>query len=114
MKMKKVSAVLLSFIFLLFSTNTVLAAPTIEAQPKSFFIQGSAGKTIRETVVIKNLADSLKVLSLEWQGYNLPSEEFTSESNVKNHSIDFAQLSTNSLELQPYGLSSVEVEFAVP
>ena len=111
--MKKLTFFLFSLIFL-FLARSAFADGGFNLEPKNFFLQASPGKTIREVVTLKNLDPTPKTVTLTWQGYTLPKGGFTNEVGLKSHSIDFALLSASSLEIQPFGARTLELEFAVP
>jgi len=110
---KKLTFFLFSLIFL-FLARSAFADGGFNLEPKNFFLQASPGKTIREVVTLKNLDPTPKTVTLTWQGYTLPKGGFTNEVGLKSHSIDFALLSASSLEIQPFGARTLELEFAVP
>lgn len=111
--MKKPAALVLALIFLSLATSDTFAAD-IKLEPGNFFIQAVAGQTIREAVTIRNLSLTSKNLKLAWEGYSFPEGEFTSREDLGNHSINFAAISQTDLELQPFEVRSVELEFKIP
>jgi len=111
--MKKVAALAFSLILFFLATSDAFAAD-IKLEPGNFLIQSTAGQTIREAVTIRNLSPTSKNLKLTWEGYSLPQGEFGSREGLKQHSINFAALSQTNLELQPFEVTSAEIEFKIP
>jgi len=111
--MKKVAAFALSLIFLFSAASPVFAAE-FKLEPEDFLVQATAGQTILETVLIKNLSPTAKNLKLTWEDYSLPESEFTSREDLEKHSISFATISQTNLELQPFSTAPVEIEFKIP
>lgn len=92
------------FLWLLLLPKTALAADSYVLDQDKFFLQTSADKESTEIVIVKNTTDQPINLSLVWKGYD-PS---------LNHSLDFAKVQTNFIELQPFASGNVSVVFNAP
>jgi len=110
----KRAAVFFTILIFFCLTTKVFAVSSFEPEPKQFFVQAVAGKLTKEAILIKNNTPTLKNLWLDWQGYSLPKGEFIDKSDLEKHSINFASLSSNTLELQPFSTSNIEVVFDIP
>lgn len=102
--MKILLLILSGLVVFLLNSNYVLAGPaTFSLDEENFHLQTSAGKPLRELVSVKNLSSEILVLKLNWR-----------PSSLTQHSIDFASVSPSNLEIQPFGIGTVETFFETP
>jgi hypothetical protein len=106
-------SILTSFSLLLLSSQNLYAAD-LRFESSDFSLKASPAGRVSEVVLLTNLTDSRKTISLAWEGYELEQGNYLNPLVLTKHSIDFASVSPTTLSLNPQATGTVNISFQIP
>lgn len=102
--MKKILLAIVTTFLFARSVTFTSAADSFYLEQKNLFLQTSLEKPVTETLIIKNLTDQKLTLFTNWQGYE----------KALNHSIDFAIVNPTTLNIEPFSIGNLDLQFSHP
>lgn len=94
-------------------TTFATSQQTIEFSQKEFLLF-SSGKSLQETVTLKNLEGTPKAVYLSWIPYSKTNTKTLNQTFQTKHSIDFAELAETKINLQPFESRAISILFQLP
>lgn len=94
--------------------NASATTPLAFGFDQTEFLLFSSGKSLEETLTLKNYTDQTTEIVLKWLPYSEDSSKVIKQDFLTKHSIDFAQLPETKISLEPFDSKILNITFSVP